>query len=252
MGGEIGLSVAYDSEVRVRVCTASDEMAERLLSMLRRWANAECVVLSAKRTETVSFGEDGGIQLFILDMDSAEIPEKMPPRPADAGLIVISGDAGRTIRSYRWHPSAFLKPDFDAGKLHNAMAACERYLRCGQLGLESPYIRRSFRLPLGRIRYIEAAAHYCLFNQGRTVIRLRYSIDDIEQQLPGPPFIRCHRSYIVNLGAVTGMTYTTVSLRGDVSLPLGRTYVRSLRNALETWKRGEQSEEQPEKAKGLT
>lgn len=232
------MSVTYDQKVYACVCTASEEMAERLLGMLRRWACAQCVVLTAERIENVSFREDGSAQLLILDMDSVPMPEKMPPRPAEAGLIVISGDAGRTIRSYRFHPSAFLRPDFDMVGLSNALAACEKYLQFGQLGLESPYRRRSFRLPLGRIRYIEAAAHYCVFNQGRTSIRLRFSIDDMEKKLPNPPFIRCHRSYIVNLGSVTDMSYTTVTLRDGTSIPLGRNYVQSLRAALQTWKRG--------------
>ena len=232
------MSVAYDSDVRVSVCTASDEMAERLLSMLRSWASAECVVLSAERTESVSFREDGGAQLLILDMDSAVLPEVMPQRPTNVGLIVISGDAGRVLRSYRWHPSAFLKPDFDMARLSNALAACEKYLQYGRLGLESPYRRRAFRLPLGRIRYIEAAAHYCMFNQGKASIRMRFSIDEVEKLLPSPPFIRCHRSYIVNLGLVTDMTYTAVKLRGEVSLPVGRTYSALLRMALQAWRGG--------------
>ena len=239
MWGEIVLSVAYDSEVRVRVCTASLEMAERLLRMLRRWACAECVVLSAERTDRVSFEDDWPAQLLVLDMDSIELPDSLPQRPADAGLIVISGDAGRTIRSYRWHPSAFLKPDFDMGRLRNALSACERYLRCGQLGLESPYIRRAFRLPLGTVRYAEAEAHYCIFNQGRRSVRFRFSIDELEALLPRPPFIRCHRSYLVRVDAIEGMSYTAVRLRGGGTLPLGRKYVDSLRTGLRAWQEGE-------------
>ena len=233
------MGIAYDNAICVRVCTASEEMAARLIGMLRRWACAECVVLSAERTDAVSFGDGGGFRLLILDMDSVEPAEKLPTRQADTGLILISGDAGRAIRSYRWHPSAFLKPDFDQNQLADAMNACERHLQCGRLGLESPSKRRTFRLPLGRIRYVEAAKHYCLFNQGKTSIRMRYSVDEAEKLLPGPPFIRCHRSYIVHLGAVTGMTYTAVTLRGGVSIPLGRTYVRSVRTALQAWQRGD-------------
>ena len=233
------VSITYDNAICVRVCTASEEMAARLFEMLRRWACAECVVLSAERTDVVSFGDPGSVQLLILDMDSMEPTEKMPTRHADTGLILISGDAGRAIRSYRWHPSAFLKPDFDRNRLADAMNACERYLQRGRLGLESPQKRRSFRLPLGRVRYVEAARHYCLFNQGKTSIRLRYSVDELEQMLPGPPFVRCHRSYLVHLGYVTGLTYTAVMLRGGVSIPLGRTYISSVRKALEAWQRGE-------------
>ena len=240
------MSVAFDNEVHVNVCTSSDKLADLLLGMLRRWACVECIVLSAERTDKVSFSKDRCDQLLILDMDNTELPEAMPQRTADEGLIVISGDAGRTIRSYRWHPAAFLKPDFDFGKLQNALSACERYLRCGQLGLVSPYRRRTFRLPLGRIRYIEADAHYCLFNQGRAKIRLRFSIDEVAKMLPNPPFIRIHRSYIVNLGSVTDMSYTTVMLRGGVSLPLGRTYVQSLRAGIKQWQKGDIFGSQPQ------
>ena len=233
------LGIAYDNAICVRVCTVSEEMAARLLGMLQRWACAECVMLSAERTDVVSFHDNDRFQLLILDMDSVEPAEKMPTRHADTGLILISGDAGRAIRSYRWHPSAFLKPDFDQNRLADAMNACEKHLQGGRLGLESPLKRRSFRLPLGRIRYVEAAKHYCLFNQGKASIRLRYSVDELEKLLPDPPFIRCHRSYMVHLGFVTGMTYTSVTLRGGVSIPLGRTYVRSVRAALQAWQRGE-------------
>ena len=233
------VSIAYDNAICVRVCTVSEEMAARLIGMLRRWACAECVALSAERTDAVSFGDTDGVQLLILDMDSVEPTEKLPTRHADTGLILISGDAGRAIRSYRWHPSAFLKPDFDQNRLADAMNACERYIQGGRLGLESPLKRRAFRLPLGRIRYVEAARHYCLFNQGKTSIRLRFSVDETERELPGPPFIRCHRSYIVHLGYVTGMTYNAVTLRGGVSIPLGRTYIPSVRAAIQTWQRGD-------------
>ena len=233
------MSIVYDNAICVRVCTASEEMAARLIDMLRRWACTECVVLSAERADAVSFGDYGSSQLLILDMDSMEPTEVLSTRHADTGLILISGDAGRVIRSYRWHPSAFLKPDFDLNRLADAMNACERYLQCGRLGLESPLKRRPFRLPLGRIRYVEAAKHYCMFNQGKSSIRLRYSVDETEQQLPKPPFVRCHRSYIVHLDCVTGMTYNTVTLRGGISIPLGRTYIQSVRAALQAWQRGE-------------
>ena len=234
-----GMGVAYDEAVRAVICTASDALAERLRRMLPRWACSECVALSAEQTETPSLPEGGAAQLLILDMDSVELPPTPPPRKENTGLIVISRDAGRAIRSYRWHPAAFLKPDFDFRKLTDALNACEKNWLCGRLGLESPYRRRDFRLPLGRIRYVEAAAHYCLFNQGKHTVRLRCSIDELERLLPGPPFVRCHRSYLVHLGAVSGMTYTAVTLRGGVSVPLGRTYVKALRSALLAWQEGE-------------
>ncbi len=235
------MGVAYDEAVRVSICTASDEMAERLGIMLLRWARGECVAMSAERTDSASLFEDGIAGLMFLDIDSVDLPEKAPTRKENVGLIVISRDAGKVIRSYRWHPAAFLKPDFDQRRLEDALNACEKRWTRGRLGLESPYRRRDFRLPLGRIRYVEASAHYCMFNQGRQTVRLRVAIDELEKLLPCPPFARCHRSYIVHLGAVDSMTYTAVNLRSGAKLPLGRVYVNLFKTAWQAWQRGETS-----------
>ncbi len=229
------MGLMCERPIRAVICTASDAEAARLQQMLLRWACGACVTLSTDRTDSLAEAERLGADLLLLDMDSVELPERSRSEKEKAGLIVISRDAGRVIHSYRWHPAAFLKPDFDAARLAEALLACARHWEKGRLCLESPYRRRTFRLPLGRIRYVEAAAHYCLFNQGRQTLRIRYSINELEPLLPQPPFVRCHRSYLVHLDAVESMSYTTVTLRDGARLPLGRTYVKPLREALQTW-----------------
>ena len=232
------MGLVYDDAVRAVVCSASNALSERLQSALLHWAARECVVLSVERTDHFPTAE-GGAQLLILDLDSVALPKQAQPEHTGIGMIVISGDAGRAIHSYRWHPAAFLKPDFDLPRLTDAMRESEKYWRCGRLCLESPYKRRAFRLPLGTVRYVEAEAHYCIFNQGRRSVRFRFSIDELELLLPRPPFLRCHRSYLVRLDAVERMSYTAVTLRGGGTLPLGRKYVNSLRKGLLAWQEGE-------------
>ena len=231
------MGLICDGAVRVVICTTSDPLAERLQCLLLRWATGECVSLKVERTDHLQLSEIGNAQLMLLDLDSVDLPEQ-GRLEKKTGLIVISRDAGRAIRSYRWHPAALLKPDFDARRLEEALGACEKYWRIGRICLESPYRRRSFRLPLGSVRFVEAAAHYAVFDQGRQSVRIRYAINELEELLPNPPFVRCHRSYLVHLDAVDGMTYTTLTLKDGTSLPLGRTYIRPLREALQT-RRGE-------------
>jgi DNA-binding LytR/AlgR family response regulator len=222
--------------VRSEICTASEDLAARLKTLLERWALNECVRLSVERTESFLPAGSRSPELLFLDMDSVELPEQGRSEREKGGLVVISRDAGRAIHSYRWHPSAFLKPDFDERRFSEVMSACEKHWQAGRICLESPYLRRAFRLPLGRIRYVEASAHYCMFHQGKQLVRFRFAAGELEELLPKPPFVRCHRSYFVHMGAVTGMTYTTLTLRDGAGLPLGRTYVRSVREALDDWK----------------
>lgn len=146
--------------IRALICTGSDALAESLRELLFRWARGACVLLSVTRTEDapIQWEED----LLFLDMDSAEAPEN-GWSGGKAGLIVVSRDAGRAIRSYRLHPAAFLKPDCDANTLAQALSACEDAWQQGKLRLEPPYRPGALRLALGSVRYIEASAHYCIF-----------------------------------------------------------------------------------------
>ncbi len=233
------MGLVFENTVRAVVCSASGTLALRLRSMLLRWSQSECVSLSVELADHFPPPEQRNALLLILDMDSVGLPEREPQVKPDFRLIVISRDAGRAIHSYRWHPDAFLKPDFDMRRLSEALRASEKYWRCGRICLESPYRRRAFLLPIGHIRYVEAAAHYCFFDQGKKSARFRFSIDDLEALMPRPPFARCHRSYLVHLDAIESMNYTTVVLRGGASLPLGRKYVGSLRAALGDWRKGE-------------
>ncbi len=225
--------------VNALICSASEPLALRLRAMLLRWARSECVSLSVETSDRLLLGEERSTELLFLDMDSMELPERGRMELFRGGLIVISKDAGRAIHSYRWHPATFLKPGFDRRRLTEAMNACEKHWQPGRVCLESPYVRRTIRLYLGRIRYVESSAHYCLFNQGRQFVRFRFAAGELEALLPKPPFIRCHRSYLVHLDAVAAMSFTALTLRDGVTLPLGRTYVDTVRKALQSWQEGE-------------
>ncbi len=230
------MGLVCERTVRALICSGSEELRVTLRSMLRRWACSACVRLTVETADRLLLGKRPEAELLFLDMDSVELPEQ--GAPLWAGLIVISRDAGRAIHSYRWHPAALLKPDCDEKKLVSALNACERHWQRGRVCLDSPQQRRQFRLPLGRIRFVEADAHYCLFDQGKQPIRMRVGTNELEELLPKPPFIRCHRSYLVHLDAVESMTYTALSLKNGGSLPLGRTYVNAVREALEAWREG--------------
>ncbi len=224
--------------IRAVISTSADALAEKLRARLLRWACGECVVLSVARADNAVAWKDESADLLFLDLDSVRLAELTEAR-AGAGLIVVSRDAGHAIRSYRWHPDAFLKPDFGMRTLAEALTACERLWQRGRLCPESPYVNKTLRLTLGRVRYIEAAAHYCVFEQGSRPVRARFAVGELEGTLPNPPFVRCHRSYFVHLNEVDHMSYTALTLKDGSQLPVGRTYVQSLREALLTWKEGE-------------
>jgi len=63
----------------------------------------------------------------------------------------------------------------------------------------------------------------------------RYNIRDYENELKEYCFIRCHRSYIVNIAHVAGISSREIRLDNSETVPLSRTKEKSVREALVSW-----------------
>ena len=81
------------------------------------------------------------------------------------------------------------------------------------------------------IVFIESRKHYCIFHikshkTAISVIKVRKSIGDLEEELKDYDFIRVQKKYIVNLSHVISMDKNNhiVNLRNDVIVKLGPTY----------------------------
>ncbi len=65
--------------------------------------------------------------------------------------------------------------------------------------------RKILRIPLSKIEYIEADNKKCRLHLGTYTIDTYMGIGQLTQLLPAPPFLHCHRSYIVNMEHVLDM-----------------------------------------------
>lgn len=108
------------------------------------------------------------------------------------------------------------------------------------------------RLPVkgedGEIVLVEMADIFYLEAQGHdTLIRTRRKkpyrsvqrINELARKLPSPPFVRCHREYIVNLNRARALTLRSskdydVRLDPPVNsrIPIARDRLKKLRNVL--------------------
>lgn len=89
------------------------------------------------------------------------------------------------------------------------------------------------RIPLGQISYLEAIdKKITIFTQRQSIV-LRNTLGSIAQKLPSC-FIRCHRSYIVNLDCIESADFAQMTLQlnnGDI-LPISRSCKDMLRQLL--------------------
>ena len=92
----------------------------------------------------------------------------------------------------------------------------------------------SYRIPFEQITDIEALDKKLSIYTHRQTITVRGALGSLIDQLP-KQFVRCHRSYVVNIRAIRQTDYSemTITLSGGDTLPISRSSRNELRQRLE-------------------
>jgi len=90
------------------------------------------------------------------------------------------------------------------------------------------------RLHTDGILYIESIRDYIVIHRdGQEKLSAKYRISELEDDLKDKPFLRIHRSFIVNLNKITAFTAQDIEI-GDLQLPIGNSYKEYVFKMLKT------------------
>lgn len=85
------------------------------------------------------------------------------------------------------------------------------------------------RIDLREANYCEAQGHYVRFVMAdKSEVLVMNSISELEKDLPGETFVRCHRSYLCNLENIKRIVQDSVIFDNGESAPVSRRMYRDL------------------------
>lgn len=91
--------------------------------------------------------------------------------------------------------------------------------------------KKVHKIMLSDILYIESMKDYISVHTATRTITAKHTITALEDKLPDKEFLRVHRSYIVSISHITGITATSIDV-GNKELPIGRNYKQQVFKAL--------------------
>ncbi len=93
------------------------------------------------------------------------------------------------------------------------------------------YNRKYVQIPVDSILYLEVLNHDLTVHTRAKDYTVRMTFSQILGELPPSRFVRCHKSYAVNLARISHFSRTEgVTLDCRVTLPLGRKYFDEFRS----------------------
>ena len=80
--------------------------------------------------------------------------------------------------------------------------------------------RLLYHIPVSEILYIESIGRKCVIHTSEKTYETNMALNHIENTLNDNSFIRCYRSYLVNMNYIQDILDTTIRLTNDDCIPL--------------------------------
>ncbi len=142
----------------------------------------------------------------------------------DMAVIFITTSDEYVLEGYNYAVYYVVKP-LDDQRFAAAMSKCRTQIKQFAKTIEIIADRFPVRIRLRDICSVESIGRSCIFRlTGSDVTAPTLVFDGLLEQLGGFPFVRCHRSYIVNLLHVKEPSGKNFVMLDGAKVPISRTY----------------------------
>ena len=227
-------------EVRIAVC---DDEAPALRKITKRLD--ACMREAGVSAQIISFTDAKGLleslvtqsfEAFFLDIDMPEkngidLAQELKEKDPDAILVFVSAREEFVFESFRVHPFAFVRK----GRLEADLARVTRDLaklfgkKDSLPVILEDELGHSFSLDPEGVFYLEAMDKYVQIVSTAEKKLVRSSLKKMEGQLAGNGFLRCHKSYLVNVRKIFAIQHDRITLENGEELPLRRGQATELK-----------------------
>ena len=225
----------------IRIAIAEDMEFEReaLLKGLRRYEQEHgerfsCAVFH--NGEDLLKGYGNGFDILLLDVGMPRVygmtaARRIRRRDARVIIIFVTSMVQYAVQGYSVDALDFIvKPVGYTGLKLRLDRALARLKQSSPRRLEVRAADGVHQVCVSDIRFIETYSHKIIIHTGETQLLTDMSMKQIETELTGQPFFRCHTSYLVNFHYVDRLQGSELEVEGKL-LPISRYRRRELMDA---------------------
>ena len=224
--------------MRIAVCEDNKEDREAICGYIETFCQKgvyACELRTFDRGEDLLDALDEGFDLVFMDiylpgMSGIDAARALRARLPRSVLVLVTVSTQHALEGYEVEAVTYVVKPLSAEKMDQALSRVRRvfheYSRVIQVPAQGGLVEE---LALPEIRFVEVYDKAALFHLSGRTVTARISLDEVERRLGGSPFLRCHRSYIVNLSHVSGIGGESFLLREGDTVPIRRRERRELK-----------------------
>ena len=224
--------------MRVAVCDDESDQVFGIVNLIQHWAaekQTDINVDTFTSAEEFMFRWSGGhvYDLIVLDiklkkMSGIDLAKSIRETDQVLQIIFITGLAEHVFDGYDVSALNYLLKPFVPELFFKALEkAYALYKRKETENLLISQEGSIIRIPYNEILYMEIHGHYFdIYTIAMGNFRTKKQMDDMLLVLDKRLFIRCHRSYIINVTHVAKLDHQDIILKNGVTIPLSHTNIQ--------------------------
>ncbi len=160
--------------------------------------------------------------ILAVGMNGIEAAKELRRLGEKLPIIFISSTAEFALEGYSVNALRYIQKPIDLEKLREGLL--EAYHMSSQGGdvLKFQVADRFYKIPFSDIEYLESCGRDTdiITHEERISVHMKFS--DMEKKLPADMFLRCHRSYIINLAQAKDLARYRFLTKNGVEIPVSQ------------------------------
>ena len=227
--------------MNIAVCEDESVDSGKLCDYLRNHCDKhsyDCKIISFETGEALlGAALPGAFDIYFLDVflpgiSGVDAARKIRESDKDCLLVFVTVSLDFMQEGFEVSASGYVEKPIDQEKMsrviHNCRAAFERNSRM----IEIPYEGKPLMISTADLLYVEVYNKESVFHMKRGIIKARLPLGAASERLGGAPFLRCHRSYIVNMNYVEDIREEDFVMRGGDVVRMRKNGRKEVRMAM--------------------
>lgn len=231
-------------EVCIAVCDDLSEERVALAQMIRSCCQAREVDaklhLFSSGEELLDAFRPGRFPIVFLDifmdgLSGIDTARQLRRRDGQCSLVFATTSLDHGMESFEVQASDYLVKPFRLQDVDGALAWCLTHMpeNCRCLSVCSKW--EQVEIPLWSVEYIEIRGHQAYIHTEERVIVARRGMGELEAEIANDNFLRCHRSFLVNMSHVDGLERNAFRMDSGDLVPIGSTGAAGVREQFIRW-----------------
>ena len=202
----------------IKICLDKYAQANHVEIELQEYEHGEALIQDLPNHKFDVFLLD----IYMHNMTGIEVAQAIREQDKDVLIVFITSSKEYAMEGYRVHASDYLLKPISYERICETMGWIAKNLKIDSKTIEILSNRIRMKVKVSTIMYAEVFNTVCVLHTTQEEYRTYITLDELCGLLEDDRFIRCHRSFLVNMDYVDRIEEHNFVLKDMTMIPIGR------------------------------